>query len=979
MKRRAPIFAPFFASVIGQSWLLLCALAVIWGVIWFHLDTEYRHTIREAMERSASVAETLEENVRRSVAILDAALTNCRVLYLHDKDHFKVGPWMRDKPVLMKIAVQISITDATGTVVTASGDNGPPPVNIADRPHFLVQAAATEDRLFISVPVIGRSSGRLSVQFTRRIVNPDGSFAGVVVGSFDPFVINEFQNGVRPNGGFMMLIGGDGIIRAAQPETALIGGTFPDSAILKKINETGDEPLAGGTETVMDDVAIVSYRKVAFTQLFVAAGFPASTVFAHYGDERRITLLAGAVLSLAVLFVGVITIRHRRRLTRFHRALMLTLDNISQGIMMIDQRRRMPVVNRRVVEILGLPEGLAVPGGDFNALVAWQLRNGEFRSNDPEDRRITAMINAGGIDAKVGLYERTRADGTVLEVRTNVLPDGSAVRTFTDVTERKRIEHEMADARDAARAGERARTEFLAVMSHEIRTPMNGIIGAAGLLRDMRLTAEQQEYVRVIHECGDQLSSLIQNILDFTRLDGERLELEEMAFDPRALIRDTIAALSGQARAKGLTLVAAIGEMPVTVSGDAARLRQILENLINNGIKFTDTGGVTVDARMIAADARTVTLAIAVIDSGVGIDPDSKQRLSVAFTQADSSMSRRFGGAGLGLAICKHLVALMGGTIDVDSVPGEGCTFRFSIHLRRAPGGSPEGSPGGSAVEPPTEPFTEPSTEPSGPGAPKPVRHLKVLLAEDNATNRHVATRMLTRMGHTVDAVEDGAQAISAAAEGDYDVILMDMMMPEVDGLAATRAIRAGTPPRRDTVIVGLTANALPSDRAACAAAGMNNFVSKPVTLERLRAVLEQTVSHNGILSDRREAPATVALDAAFLHQLGKEIGADGVVEMVGIFVEDAPAHMAAIRRGMADGAIQTVRRAAHALAGAASNVGLTQLTEAARALQHASERAGGPDADAIEAVAAALHHAVPLANAWVEAHAALTAEEIGH
>jgi signal transduction histidine kinase/HPt (histidine-containing phosphotransfer) domain-containing protein/FixJ family two-component response regulator len=932
-------------------------LAVIWGVIWFHLDTEYRHTVRNGVERSATFAKTLEENISWTVAVLDAGLTNSRGFYLRDKEHFKIGPWMREKPVLMKVALQMSITDATGTVVTSSGDNGPPPVNIADREHFRVQLEATEDRMFISTPVIGRVSGRLSIQFTRRIVDPDGTFAGVVVASFDPFVVREFQNGFQLDGTFAMLIGGDGTIRAAQPETALIGGRFPDSALLKEINATGNEPLLDGTKTVIGDLAIVSYRKVAGTPLFVTAGLPNSIVFALYASERRINLMAGTALSLAVLLAGIVAIRQRRRLTRFHRALILTMDNITQGILMIDKRRRMPVVNRRVAELLGLPESIARSGAEFDALVAWQLRHGEFRSDNPEDRRILAMVSAGGVDTKLGFYERTRANGTVLEVRTTVLPDGSAVRTFTDITERKRFEREMADARDAARAGERARTEFLAVMSHEIRTPMNGIIGAAGLLRDMHLTTEQLEYVRIIRECSDQLSSLIQNILDFTRLDGERLVLEEIAFDPRALIQDTVAALTGQARAKGLSLVATIGEMPVRVAGDAARLNQILENLINNGIKFTDTGGVTVDARMIAADAETVTIAVAVVDSGVGIDPDSKQRLSFAFTQADSSMSRRFGGAGLGLAICKHLVALMGGTIDVESVPGEGCTFRFRVHLRRAPAESP--------------------TEPPGAGTPKPVRRLKVLLAEDNPTNRHVATRMLTRMGHAVDAVEDGAQAISAAAEGDYDVILMDVMMPEVDGLAATRAIRAGSTPSRDIVIVGLTANALPSDRAACAAAGMNDFVTKPVTLERLRAVLEQSAAQKIAVSDRDETPDTVGFDSAFLHQLAKEIGADGVAEMIGIFVEDAPAHIAAIRRGMAAGALQSVRREAHALAGAASNVGLTRLTEASRTLQHASERAGGPDADAVEAVAAALHHAVPLAIAWAEAHAELTIEEI--
>ena len=223
----------------------------------------------------------------------------------------------------MKVAVQISIADADGIIVTASGDNGPPPVNIADRTHFRVQATATEDRLYISTPVTGRTSGRLSIQFARRIVDPDGRFAGVVIASFDPVVIAEFQSGALPNGGFTMLIGNDGIIRAAQPDTARIGGMFAKPEITRRIKAAGDGPLpgdavmqrGGGTgtptrtrmATEMDDLGIFSYRAVPGTPLFVAAGYAANTVFVLYRREWRITMLAGAALSLAVLFVGIIT------------------------------------------------------------------------------------------------------------------------------------------------------------------------------------------------------------------------------------------------------------------------------------------------------------------------------------------------------------------------------------------------------------------------------------------------------------------------------------------------------------------------------------------------------------------------------------------------------------------------------------------------------------------------------------------------
>jgi CheY-like chemotaxis protein len=460
----------------------------------------------------------------------------------------------------------------------------------------------------------------------------------------------------------------------------------------------------------------------------------------------------------------------------------------------------------------------------------------------------------------------------------------------------------------------------------------------------MRLDSEQTEYVRIIRESSDHLSSLIQNILDFSNLDSGRLELEEIAFDPRALLRGTTAMLNGQAHAKGLTLTLRIVDnVPERVSGDASRLRQILVNLIGNGIKFTQSGGVTVEAGFAATGDQTMELAIAVTDTGIGIDQAGKQKLFSAFTQADSSISRRFAGTGLGLAICERLVALMGGEISVDSVLGQGCTFRFSIKLRRA-----AATKRGISVT----------------DTPAPVQHLKVLLAEDNATNRHVAIRMLTRMGHTVDAVEDGALAVTAAAAADYDVILMDVMMPEVDGLTATRMIRASAAPRCQVRIVGLTANALDSDRAACEAAGMDDFVTKPVTLERLRSVLEQT----DLPADPVPDLASTPLDGLFLSQLADEIELSGVIEVLQAFLEDAPGRMVTIRRAMTDGMIQTIRREAHALNGAARNVGLTRLGEAASTLQDICGK-GLPDEAAVEMVAAALRETLPLATAWVEAH----------
>ena len=969
------------ASNVGHAVLLLCTLAVIWGVLGLHLWEEQRRSLRDAETRTANLARAFEETVSRSIALLDQALEFARASYLLDPKNFQAGPWLADKIVLRRISVQIGIIDAAGILVTTSAPASPIGLDLSDREHFVVHTRGTIDRLFISKPLIGRASRKLSVQLTRRIANPDGGFAGVAVASLDPRVLGRFRESATVGEGFALLIGHDGVIRAAQPDQDAIGGVLAGSFGLSTARALGDVPSGDGTVTMERGDAIVSYRNVTGYPLYVAIGISRDSAFKSYREARLVSLMAGGVLSLIVLFVGAIAMRQRRRLTRFHHALTLTLENISQGILMVDPKRHMPVVNHRVAELLGLPPELARPGADFDKVIAWQAEKGEFRTgsehadhvagdndyhvagdNDyhvagDNAERIGHMAANGGIDPAMAFYERTRANGTVLEVRTTVLPDGSAVRTFTDVTERKRIERELARARDAAEAGARARTEFLAVMSHEIRTPINGIIGASGLLRDMRMAPEQREYVRIIRDSSDHLATLIQDVLDFSRLDAGKLDLEEIVFDPRALIQSTMSILGGAAHAKGLYLTAHVAdEVPAWVSGDPFRLRQVLVNLIGNGIKFTASGGVATGLEATASGDGIVVLTATVKDSGIGIDPANRPKLFSAFSQVDSSISRRFGGTGLGLAICRHLVGLMGGSIRVESPPEGGSVFRFEVRLR-------------VAAAPPAAPVAE------QPGQSRP-RSLSILLAEDNPTNRLVATRMLTRMGHRVEAVENGARAIAAAAAKTYDVILMDMMMPEVDGLEATRAIRSGPMPGCDVPIVGLTANALASDRAACEAAGMTGFVTKPIVVDRLRAALEQAApiwAPESAAADGAQpppdtrSPDATGLDLSFLAQLAEEIGPDGAAEVIHAFLEDAPGRVAAIQRAMADGAILTIRREAHALAGAARNVGLTPLGEAAYALQKASEGAG-PDAAAVDALAGLLRDVIPAATAWAKA-----------
>jgi signal transduction histidine kinase/ActR/RegA family two-component response regulator len=725
----------------------------------------------------------------------------------------------------------IALLDAAGQI-RAAAVPATRRLGLPLEPGFLDRALAVGSReLVLSGPTLGSDQVE-SVVLAARVVQVGREPALVAVAALPLSLLTPAPAMSRsqslPPGTEITVETADGLLVATLPPN--------DPRIGRRLSVSGLEGLDDGvaraaTARLREAPARLATRWALAGNLRVTASVDNATALMPTRSSER-ALIGGSVV-IVLLLLGATALAHwqfvrlaaaRREAAHAVQTLDQALASVVDGFLLCDADERVLRWNERYVQLFPWLREVLAPGVPF-ARLAERAAQAVLPDAPEEARRAW-------IDRRIRLHREAKLDweqelgnGVLVRGSERRTPEGGIVSLYRDVTaEERRLSH----AKAAAEAANEAKSRFLATMSHEMRTPLHAVMGLNQLLLSSNLDAEQRRHAELIGSSGELLLTVINDVLDMSRIEAGRFEMLQAPFEPARVASELCGILRSRAVDKGLALHLVVApQTPARLIGDAMRLRQVLFNLVGNALKFTEHG--TVEVRL--APVSTGGLSIEVEDTGIGIEPAALARLFERFTQADSSPARRFGGSGLGLAITRELVRLMGGDVEVRSEAGLGSCFRVTLPFPLAPADELSAETTAAAELADAAPIS-----------------LRVLVAEDNPVNQMLAQAMLEQLGHESVVVNDGAEAVDAVAQGGFDLILMDMQMPRLDGVSAARSIRElpGTVSR--TPIIAMTANARQEDRQACLEAGMDGYVSKPIDRDTLQRAIAEVAASDSLV-----------------------------------------------------------------------------------------------------------------------------------
>ncbi len=616
------------------------------------------------------------------------------------------------------------------------------------------------------------------------------------------------------------------------------------------------------------------------------------------------------------------------------------------------------MANERAAKVFGVPSEHICAQNAFDFLVDSGFKsklNESIKSFKPRDFDEVEMKNLNG--------DRFWLSMSIRKVE---FEEKSALLAgFYDISRRKKIEEALARAKEEAEAANRAKDAFLAMMSHEIRSPLNGVIGMSEILQETKLDPRQRHYAKTMHESANSLLGIINDILDYSKVESGQLALESIPFDLIKTVEASLELLRHRALEKGLNFDLNIGpKVPRLLMGDPTRIRQILVNLVGNAIKFTDKGYIGVHLECRNEGSSSIFLRLTIQDSGIGIPKSSQKLLFNPFQQADITTTRKFGGTGLGLSICKRLTEMMRGKIVVKSESGQGSEFIVFLRLEKQGNQQPVNGSG--------FPFADLSPKlKNREGAPLHGNKLRILLAEDNLTNQEIVRIQVESMGHKIDIRDNGLKAVQALASEQYDAVLMDVNMPEMDGITATKNIRQSGSPVLDSeiYIIAMTASAMPEERARFLEAGMSDFVAKPVKKQNLVDALQRAIDYqmnrgnrlpevtlNGKIPKPEEfktesTPEISKLEQSLANQLeeyGEELGQEDLQyvseAVIAVFLKEVSNRLSLSQKAFSKGDLENVRIHAHSIAGSAGQCGHNELMKVAQMVEYNAQNGDLPE-----------------------------------